>query len=80
MLPGEVRNLPPTKKTCSIVGCKNESKRSFATVRITESVAKTGLKVKDSRSRKVYLCSDHWKKVKKAYKKETKPERLRWGH
>ncbi|MFW9845957.1 MAG: hypothetical protein ACFFD6_04365, partial [Candidatus Thorarchaeota archaeon] len=68
------------KKICSITGCKNESKRSFATVRITESVTKSGLKLKDARSRKTYLCADHWKTVKKAYKKDTKAERMRWGH
>ncbi|MHA1937050.1 MAG: hypothetical protein ACXACD_17350 [Candidatus Thorarchaeota archaeon] len=72
--------MSSTKKTCSIAGCNNASKRSFATVRISESVAKSGLKVKDARSRKTYLCSDHWKSVKKAFKKDTKPERLRWGH
>lgn len=70
----------PTKKVCSIIGCENPSKRSFASVRISESLAKTGLRVKDARSRKVYLCADHWKQVKKAFKKVTKPERLRWGH
>ncbi|MHA2140873.1 MAG: hypothetical protein ACXADC_00380 [Candidatus Thorarchaeota archaeon] len=72
--------MSSTKKTCSIAGCSNPYKRSFATVRITESVAKSGLKVKDARSRKTYLCSDHWKRVKKAFKKDTKPERMRWGH
>ncbi|MCK5389986.1 MAG: hypothetical protein KAJ36_05820 [Candidatus Thorarchaeota archaeon] len=45
-----------------------------------ESVSSSGFKVKDARSRKVYLCADHWKIVKKAFKKETKGERLRWGH
>ncbi len=69
-----------SKKTCSIVGCNNDSKRAFATTRIAESVASTGLKVKDMRSRKIYLCQDHWKKVKKAFKKDTKAERMRWGH
>jgi len=68
------------KKTCSIVGCDKASKRSFATVRISESISKSNLRVKDARDRKTYLCQDHWKTVKKAYKKETKPERLRWGH
>ncbi|MHA1959755.1 MAG: hypothetical protein ACW99U_05965 [Candidatus Thorarchaeota archaeon] len=69
-----------SKKTCSIVGCENPSKRSFATVRISESIAKTGLRVKDSRSKKAYLCQEHWKRVKKVFKKDTKAERLRWGH
>jgi len=49
-------------------------------MRIAESVAVSGLKLKDAASRKTYLCSDHWKSVKKAFKKDTKPERLRWGH
>ena len=75
----EVSNVSSTKE-CSIVGCRKPSKRSFATVRIMESVSSSGFKVKDARSRKVYLCADHWKIVKKAFKKETKGERLRWGH
>ncbi|MFW9810540.1 MAG: hypothetical protein ACFFE6_14270 [Candidatus Thorarchaeota archaeon] len=48
--------------------------------RIAESVAKSDLKVKDAKSRTVYLCADHWKIVKKVFKKDTKGERLRWGH
>ncbi|MFX1264173.1 MAG: hypothetical protein ACFFCK_06945 [Promethearchaeota archaeon] len=72
--------MSSTRKTCSIAGCQNDSKRSFATVRITKSITDAGLQVKDARSRKTYLCSDHWKLVKKIFKKDTKPERLRWGH
>ncbi len=76
----EVSNVSSSTKECSIVGCRKPSKKSFATVRIMESVSASGFKVKDARSRKVYLCADHWKIVKKAFKKETKGERLRWGH
>ncbi|RDE13347.1 MAG: hypothetical protein C4K49_08635 [Candidatus Thorarchaeota archaeon] len=72
--------LEKSDKVCSVTGCSNPSKRSFATIRIAESVAVSGLKLKDAASRKTYLCSDHWKSVKKAFKKDTKPERLRWGH
>ncbi|MHA1138021.1 MAG: hypothetical protein ACTSSE_16190 [Candidatus Thorarchaeota archaeon] len=72
--------MSSTKKECSIVGCRKPSKRSFATVRIMPSVNSSGLKVKDARDRKTYLCADHWKIVKKAFKKDTKGERLRWGH
>ncbi|MFX1367412.1 MAG: hypothetical protein ACFFAY_02280 [Promethearchaeota archaeon] len=72
--------MSSSDKICSITGCNKASKRSFATVRIVESVSKTGLKLKDARSRKTYLCSDHWKSVKKAFKKDTKGERMRWGH
>lgn len=67
-------------KICSIVGCRKPSKRSMKRDRISESVTKSNLKVKDAKSRTVYLCADHWKTVKKVFKKETKPERLRWGH
>ena len=70
----------PSEKTCSIVGCDKPSKRSFATVRIGDSVAKAGLRLKDARARKVNLCQEHWKKTKKVFKKDTKHERLRWGH
>jgi hypothetical protein len=76
----EVWIVSSSKKTCSIVGCDKPSKRSFATVRISESVTKSNLRVKNARDRKTYLCQDHWKIVKKSYKKETKAERLRWGH
>jgi hypothetical protein len=69
-----------TSKTCSISGCDKPSKRSFATARIGETVARSGLKLKDARSRKTYLCVDHYKKIKKAFRAETKPERMRWGH
>jgi len=69
-----------SEKICSIVGCEKPSKRSFSTERIGQSVLESGLKVKDARKRKTYLCQDHWKKVKKAFKKDTKPERMRWGH
>jgi hypothetical protein len=69
-----------TEKICSIVGCRKPSKRSMKRDRIAESVAKSNLKVKDARSRTIYLCADHWKIVKKVFKKDTKGERLRWGH
>lgn len=75
----EVSHVSSTKE-CSISGCRKPSKRSFATVRIMPSVNSSGLKVKDARDRKTYLCADHWKIVKKAFKKDTKGERLRWGH
>ncbi|MHA2423968.1 MAG: hypothetical protein ACXAEF_04225 [Candidatus Thorarchaeota archaeon] len=68
------------EKICSIVACKNPSKRSFSSQRIGQSITSAGLRIKDSRKRKTYLCQDHWKKVKKVYKKDTKPERMRWGH
>jgi hypothetical protein len=67
-------------KTCSVTGCEKPSKRSFATSRIAESVSQSGLKLKDARARRAYLCADHYKRIKKAFKEETKPERMRWGH
>ena len=81
----EVSNLESsskksTSKICSITGCENPSKRSFSSQRIGSSLNACGLKVKDNRKKKTYLCQDHWKKVKKEFKKESKPERMRWGH
>ncbi len=77
----EVCKLERSKeKICSIVGCEKEHKRSFASQRITPSIAASGLKVKDARKRRVYLCDEHWKRVKKEFRKDTKPERMRWGH
>ncbi len=78
--------MSTSTKVCSIVGCDKPSKRSFSRDRILQSIIKSGLRVKeprsgrDARSRKVYLCADHWKVVKKVFKKETRPERMRWGH
>ncbi|MBY8996427.1 MAG: hypothetical protein KGD60_01755 [Candidatus Thorarchaeota archaeon] len=66
-------------KICSISGCRKPSKRSMKRDRISESVTKSNLKVKDARSRTILLCADHWKTVKKVFKKDTKGERLRWG-
>ncbi len=68
-----------SKKICSIAGCNEEAMKSMSSQRIGPSVASCGLKVKDSRKRKTYLCKEHWKQVKKAYKKDTKGERMRWG-
>ncbi len=68
------------EKICSIAGCRKPAKRSLKRDRIAESVTKSNLNVKDARSRKISLCADHWKTVKKVFKKDTKGERLRWGH
>ncbi|MHA1636757.1 MAG: hypothetical protein ACTSUO_09425 [Candidatus Thorarchaeota archaeon] len=69
-----------SEKTCSIAGCDKPSKRSFSAQRIGPSITGSGLTIKDSRKKKTYLCQDHWKKVKKVFKKDMKPERMRWGH
>ncbi len=74
-----MKAVTASTKTCSIVGCDKPSKRTFARDRISTSVIKSGLRLKESRSRRVHLCADHWKTVKKVFKKDTKAERLRWG-
>ncbi|NWF96657.1 MAG: hypothetical protein HXY34_11005 [Candidatus Thorarchaeota archaeon] len=72
--------MEKSEKICSVQGCDKPSKKSFSTTRIGETLSRSGLKTKDPRARRVYLCADHYKKIKKAYKEDTKPERMRWGH
>ncbi|MEM2142154.1 MAG: hypothetical protein QXS20_04375 [Candidatus Thorarchaeota archaeon] len=69
-----------TTKTCSIEGCNKPSKRTFATSRIADTISRSGLRLRDVRTRRTYLCADHYKQVKKNIKEDLKPERLRWGH
>ncbi len=72
--------MEKSEKICSITGCDKPSKKSFSSTRISDTLTRTGLKVKDSRMRRTYLCAEHYKKIKKAFKEDVKPERLRWGH
>lgn len=82
IIPPELRHLEVTNladKTCSIVGCDKPVKRSFPTKRIANSIRKAGLETETSRYRRTYLCRQHWKIVKKEFKKKRDVERLRWG-
>lgn len=57
---------------CSIVGCNDEAVRSLS----SEKVSVTGLKV--AKSKRVYLCKEHYKEFKKATKKDKMLDKWRY--
>jgi hypothetical protein len=57
---------------CSVVGCSESAVRSINKNKITESDIKT------TGERRVYLCRDHYKELKKTSKPQDDIERLRW--
>ena len=58
--------------TCSVEGCSKEAIRSLS----FDNVAAAGLKIREAR--RVYLCKDHYKELKKATKKEKMLEKWRY--
>ncbi len=68
------------KKICSIDGCNNEAKRTISLAKAEFALKKEGLKATHKpKERKIHLCSDHYKKIKKHLKEREKLERARWG-
>ena len=61
---------------CSILGCENESKRSFPLRRVRSGMGV--VKFKDDKARRAALCKDHYKAFKKATKEDRELERLGW--
>ena len=57
---------------CSVVGCNQEAVRSLP----NDKVSTSGLKV--TKSRRVYLCREHYKEFKKAIKKEKMLDKWRY--
>ncbi|RLE50554.1 MAG: hypothetical protein DRJ21_01630 [Candidatus Methanomethylicota archaeon] len=54
---------------CSIVNCNERAVRSLSSSEALNYLSKLNLKVKDSNSRRIYLCEKHYKMYKKASKK-----------
>ena len=65
---------------CDVDGCENPSERSLSEQKVADALQKQNLKlVKAKRkSRRVNLCKDHYRGIKKHLKKESKIERMRW--
>ena len=61
-------------RICSVQGCENPAVKSLS----YEEASKAGLKFK-SKTRRVYLCKEHYKVYKKNVKKLKRLERWRWG-
>ena len=70
----------PTKKTCDVVNCSNDSKKTVSREKAGAAMKEAGLSlsVRDKVT-KVHLCADHYRKIKKKLKKDREIERLRWS-
>lgn len=65
-------------QVCSVESCDKPAVRSISREKVEES--KVGFKLKNSSSRRVYLCREHYKEFKKAYRKNVwKTERFARG-
>ncbi|MFW9916304.1 MAG: hypothetical protein ACFFGZ_11925 [Candidatus Thorarchaeota archaeon] len=65
---------------CDIDGCEKTSERSLPEGKISDALQKEGLKLVKAkrRSRRVNLCKDHYRPIKKHLKKASKLDRMRW--
>jgi hypothetical protein len=61
------------ERVCSVSGCKNTAVRSIS----MGSAGKAFTHFKEE-SRRAYLCKEHYKKFRKATKKDRVLERLDW--
>ncbi len=76
-LPKELREkkeLSTTEKnkTCSVHDCKKTAIRSFSENSYAKYVEKAGLKIVENKRKKIYLCKEHYNKVKKVRKAQEK--------
>ncbi len=67
------------EKVCSVEGCSEPGVRSFARAKISEALQKASLTLKSGRSRRAYLCSEHYKIYKKQTRKEKRVNKWRYG-
>jgi uncharacterized pyridoxamine 5'-phosphate oxidase family protein len=59
---------------CSVTGCDKPAVRS-----ISQDKAQAA-ELNIETERRVYVCSDHWKEIKKKLKKEKRIEKWRWAN
>ncbi|MCS7096926.1 MAG: hypothetical protein NZ926_00340 [Candidatus Methanomethylicia archaeon] len=64
---------------CSITGCSSHAIRSLSYFEISKAILDAGLNVDSKVSRRVYLCENHYKIIKKFLKKEKMYERWRYS-
>ncbi|MCD6382946.1 MAG: hypothetical protein J7L88_00615 [Thermoplasmata archaeon] len=68
--------MPPQKKEekrCDFPGCKNIAERSLPRKKAEEVLGSL-----EGSGRRVHLCKEHYKKYRKATKKERELERMGW--
>lgn len=63
---------PAPKRVCSIEGCRGEVERSLSIEKYESILKQANLKMRESKIRRLYVCHDHYKLLKKYTKKETK--------
>jgi hypothetical protein len=63
------------KEPCSVEGCKNEAVRSVALDKAKDAL---GGKTLQADFRRVHLCREHYRVVRKAIKTDRELERLGW--
>jgi DNA topoisomerase IB len=61
------------KKLCSVVNCNLEAVRSIS----PEKAESVGFTIE--RTRRAYLCTNHYKELKKKTKKERRTQLWRWN-
>jgi hypothetical protein len=68
------------KKQCDVEGCTKDSKKTVSREKAGAAIkeANLNLSVRD-KIRKVHMCTDHYRVIKKKLKKDREIERLRWG-
>lgn len=76
-LPKELKEKEELKssdkgKTCSVMDCKREAIRSLSENSWGKYVEKAGLKILENKRKKIYLCKNHYNKVKKIRKSQEK--------
>ncbi len=59
-------------KKCTIKGCKKTAIRSVSENKWKDYIEKAGFSFIENRAKKVYICRDHYKEVKKVKQKEEK--------
>ena len=66
-------------KTCDVVSCDKESKKTVSEQKAGTAIKEAGLEISlRPKVRKVHLCADHYRKIKKRMKKDREIDRLRY--
>jgi len=61
--------------TCSVEACNEDAVRSLS----PELVSKANLRINIGKSTRVYVCTTHYKQIKKVMRKEKQKEKWRHG-
>ncbi len=73
-MPLMARRRGEHQRSCSVVGCGNDSVRSLSRRKVSEAVEDMEV----AEGRRAYLCRDHYKKYKRATKADRTFDRLAW--